>query len=77
MRAYLEKKKPFIQNKKHKTNNQQSISGRGRYKQYNTVEGRQTHRREAKVTDLVGEHLQTIKKKKKEEVGSKRGRREE
>jgi hypothetical protein len=36
------------------------------------VEGRQTHRRDAKVTDLVGEHLQTIKKKKKkEEVRSK------
>jgi hypothetical protein len=59
MQAYPERRNLLFKSKN--TNKQlvRSRSGQREDEQYNIVEGGRMHSREAEVTDLVGEHLQT------------------
>jgi hypothetical protein len=59
MRVDLERRNLLFKTKN--TNKQlvSSSSGRGEDERHNTMEGGQTHSREAKVADLVREHLHT------------------
>jgi hypothetical protein len=50
-------KKHFIQNKKYKQTTASRSSDRGGDEQHNTAEGGRTHSGEAKVVDIVEEHL--------------------
>jgi hypothetical protein len=64
MRVDLERKKLLF---KTKNTNKQSASNSGRRgdEQHNTVEGGRMHSGDAKVANLVGEHLKKSTKKKK------------
>jgi hypothetical protein len=83
MKADLERERNFLF--KTKNINKQpasSSSGRGGDELHNSVEGGRMHSEEANIADLVGEHLQILKKTKTKGVGrvraeSRRGKREE
>jgi hypothetical protein len=44
-------------------------SGQGGNEHHNMMKSRQTYSKEIKVAHLVGKHLQTLKKKEREEAG--------